>query len=77
MFLKETYKFILTGTDVASRYKVAKPLRTKKLSEVAFLLGAIYKKGGAFKYPKVFQCNNGPEFKGEVAKLLEKHNIDI
>ena len=77
VFEGNMYKFILTGTDVASRYKVAKPLRTKKSSEVAFLLGAIYKKGGAFKYPKVFQCNNGPEFKGEVAKLLEKHNIDI
>ena len=37
----------------------------------------IYKKGGAFKYPKVFQCDNGPEFKGEAAKLLEKHNVDI
>ena len=37
----------------------------------------IYKKGGAFKYPKVFQCDNGSEFKGEAAKLLEKHNVDI
>ena len=30
-----------------------------------------------FKYPKVFQCDNGPEFKSEVTNLLEKHNIDI
>ena len=37
----------------------------------------MYKKGGTFKYPKVFQRNNGPEFKGEVTKLLEKHNLDI
>ena len=37
----------------------------------------IYKKGSVFKYPKVFQCDNGPEFKSEVINLLEKHNIDI
>ena len=71
-------KYILSGVDIASRYKVAKPLATKKSSEVAFLLGVIYKKkGGLFKYPKVFQIDNGSEFKGEVAKLLEKHNVDI
>ena len=26
---------------------------------------------------KVFQCDNGSEFKNEVTKLLEKHNVDI
>ena len=41
------------------------------------MLEAIYKKGGAFKYPKVFQCDNGAKFKCEVTKLLEKHNVDI
>ena len=30
-----------------------------------------------FKYPRVFQCDNGREFKSEVTKLLEKHNVDI
>ena len=44
---------------------------------VAFVLEAIYKKGGVFKYPKMFQCHNGPEFKNEVTKLLEKHNAEI
>ena len=77
LFEGNTYKYILTGIDVASRYKVARPLRTKKSSEVAFVLEAIYKKGGVFKYPKVFQCDNGSEFKNEVTKLLEKHNVDI
>ena len=43
-FEGNTYKYILTGIDVTSRYKVARPLRTKKLSEVAFVLEAIYKK---------------------------------
>ena len=77
-FLKETRTSIFfLGIAVASRYKVAIPLRTKKSSEVAFVLEAIYKKGGVFKYPKVFQCDNGPEFKNEVTYLLEKHNFDI
>ena len=41
------------------------------------MLEAIYKKGGVFKYPKVFQCDNGSEFKSEVAKSFEKHKTDI
>ena len=77
LFEGNIYKYILTGINVASRYKVSRPLRTKNSSEVAFLLEAIYKKGGVFKYPKVFQCDNGSEFKNEMAKLLEKHNVDI
>ena len=77
LFEGNTYKYILTGIDVVSRYKVSRLLRTKKSSEVAFVLEAIYKKGGVFKYPKVFQCDNGSEFKNEVTKLLEKHNVDI
>ena len=77
LFEGNIYKYILTGINVASRYKVSRPLRTKNSSEVAFFLEAIYKKGGVFKYPKVFQCDNGSEFKNEVARLLEKHNVDI
>ena len=38
---------------------------------------AIYKKGGAFKYPQAFQIDNGSEFKNKVTKLLEKHNVEI
>ena len=64
IFLKETrtsikYTSILTGMDVASRYKVARPLKNKKSSKVAFVLEAIYKKCVVFKYPKAFQCDNG------------------
>ena len=76
-FEENTYKYVLTGIDVASIYKVARPLRTKKSSKVAFVLEAIYKKGGVFKYPKIFQCNNGSELKKEVTKLLEKHHVEI
>ena len=78
VFEGNTYKYILSGIDVASGYKIAKSRTTKKSSAVAFVLGAIYKKkGGLFKYPKVFQIDNGSEFKGEVTKLLEKQNVDI
>ena len=77
VFEGNTYKYILTGVNVVSRYKVARPLRTKKSSEVAFVLEVIYKKGEVFKCPKVFQCDNGPEFKNKVTKLLEKHNAGI
>ena len=77
LFEGNTYKYILTGIDIASRYRAARALKTKKSSEVAFMLEAIYKKSGVFKYPKVFQCDNGLEFKNEVTKLLEKHNVDI
>ena len=76
VFEGNTYKYILKGIDIASRYKVARTLRTKKPSEVAFVLEAIYKKGGILKHPWHTQVN-GSEFKGKVAKLLEKHNVDI
>ena len=77
LFEGNTYKYILRGIDVTSRYKVARSLRTKKSSEVVFVLGAIYKKCGVLKYPKAFQCDNGSEFKNEVTKLLEKHHAEI
>ena len=76
-FEGSTYKYILTAIDGASRYKVARPLRTKKSREVAFVLGEIHKKVGVFNYPKTYQCDNGSEFKNEVTKLLEKHNVEI
>ena len=63
LFEGNTYKYILTGLDVASRYKVARPLKTRKSSEVAFVFEAIYKKGGVFKYSKTFQYDNGSKFK--------------
>ena len=72
IFEGNMHKYILTGVDVASKFKIARALRTKKPSQVAILL-----EGGMFKYPKVFQCDNGSEFKSEVTKLLEKHIVDI
>ena len=77
VFEGNTYKYLLTDFDAASRYKVARALDTKKASKVAFVLEARYKKGGVFKYREVFHCDNGSEFKSDVRRLLEKHDVDI
>ena len=70
------YKYILARIDAASRYKVARPLRTKQAKDVAEMIAEIYKVG-PLTYPKIFQCDNESEFKGEVTKMLEKHGVKI
>ena len=70
------YKYILAVNDAASRYKVARPLRTKQACDVAEMIADIYKVG-PLTYPKIFQCDNGSKFKGEVTKMLEKHEVKI
>ena len=70
------YKYILAGIDAASRYKVARPLRTKQARDVAEMIADIYKVG-PLTYPKIFQCDNGSEFKREVTKMLEKNEVKI
>ena len=63
VFKVKTYKYILTGVDVALRYKDARTFKTKEASEVASALKGMYKKAGVFKYPQIFQCDNGFELK--------------
>ena len=70
------YKYILAVIDAASRFKVARPLRTKQVRDVAEMIADIYKVG-ALMYPKIFQCDNGSEFKGDVTKMLEKNEVKI
>ena len=70
------YKYILAGIDAASRYKVARPLRAKQGCDVAEMIADIYKVR-PLMYPKIFQCDNGSEFKGEMTKMLEKHEVKI
>ena len=70
------YKYILAGTDAASRFKVSRPLRTKQARDVTEMIADIYKVG-PLKYPKIFQCDNGSEFKGDVTKMLEKNEVKI
>ena len=62
------YKYILAGIDAASRFKVVRPLRTKQARDVAEMIADIYKVG-PLTCPKIFQCDNGSEFKGDVTRL--------
>ena len=73
---RSKHKNILAGIDAASRYKVARPLRTKQACDVAEMIADIYKVG-PLKFPKIFQCDNGSEFKGDVTKMLEKNEVKI
>ena len=70
------HKYILSGIDVASRYKVARLLRSKQAKDAAAMIADIYKVG-PLTYPRIFQCDNGSEFKAEVTKMLEKHKVKI
>ena len=70
------YKYILAGINATSRYKVARPLRTKQAHDVAEMIADIYKVG-PLMYPSTFQCDNSSKFKGEVTKMLEKHEVKI
>ena len=66
---RNKHKYILSGIDVAFRYKVVRPLRTKQAKDMAEMIADIYKIG-PLTYPKIFQCDNGSKFKAEVTKLL-------
>ena len=70
------YKYILARIDAASRFKVARPMRTKQARDVAEMIADIYKVG-PLTCPKIFQCDNGSEFKADVTKLLEQHEVKI
>ena len=69
------FQYILSGIDVASRFKVARPLRTKQAKDVAEMIADIYKVG-LLTYHETFQCDNGSEFKAEVTKMLEKQRLN-
>ena len=53
-----------------------RPLRTKQVRDVAEMIADIYKIG-PLTYPKIFHCDNGSEFKGDVTKMLEKNEVKI
>ena len=48
----------------------------KQVRDVAEIIADIYKVG-PLTYPKIFQCDNGSEFKGDVSKMLEKNEVKI
>ena len=73
---QNTYKYTLQVIDVASRYKVSRPLKTKKASEVADMLKDVYKKG-PLRYPQELHVDNGTEFKADVLKLMKEHDVKV
>ena len=73
---RKTFKYALTVVDVATRYKEADPLTTKKAKEVASALERIYSRG-PLKWPKLLQVDLGREFMGAVNQLLSKHNVEV
>ena len=70
------YKYILAGTDAASRFKVMRLLRMKQMRDMAEMIVDIYKVG-PLTYPSTFQCDNGTKFKGEVMKMLAQHEVKV
>lgn len=67
VFEGNTYKHILTGVDVVSRYKLLKLLGPRK--QVRFHLSLK-------QYIRRVVClNNRPKFKSDVTNLLQKHKF--
>ena len=73
---QNTYKYALNVVDIASGYKVSRPLRTKQAKEVADMFKDIYKKG-PLRYPEELHVDSGTEFKGEVLKLMKEHDVPV
>ena len=55
---------------------VSRPLRKKQAKDVAEMIADIHKVG-SLTYLEIFQYDNDREFKGEVTKLLAKHEVMI
>ena len=75
-FKKKTYKYALNIVDVASRYKGSYQLTTKNSKEVAQAFQWIYE-NTPLTYPKTLIIDDGKEFYGDKAKLMEKHDVMI
>ena len=73
---QNTYKYTLNVIDIASGYKVSRPLRTKQASEVAEMFKDIYKKG-PLKYPEKLHVDSGTEFKSNVLSLMKEHEVEV
>ena len=75
-FKRKTYKYALNIVDVASRYKGYYQLTSKYAKEVAQAFQWIYE-NTPLTYPKTLIIDEGSEFRGDVTKLMEKHDVII
>ena len=73
---RKVYKYALTVVDVASRYKAAEPLTSKKSDEVSKAFQRIYRHG-PLKWLQLLQVDPGREFMGSVTKVMENNKTDI
>ena len=60
--------------DVFSRYIYLRPLTSKSSAEVASVLLKIFSDAGP---PRRLQSDQGAEFKGAIAQLMEAMQVDI
>ena len=68
------YRYILTVQDIFSRFLWLRPMSRKKSSVVAHELMTIYREHGP---PKILQCDNGGEFKGNTTTVCKKIGIKV
>jgi len=68
------YQWILHIRDHFSKFSCAYPLKSKESMEVAIALMVWI---GQFGPPKILQCDNGNEFKGEVLRIVESYRITL
>ena len=75
-YKRKTYKYVLCVVDVASRYKSAYQLTSKRSKETAEAFDWIYA-NTELRFPKTLICDDGKEFYGDVTKLMNEHDVII
>ena len=73
---RKVCKYAFTVTDVASRYKEAEPITSKKSDEVAQAFQKIYRRS-PLTWPKMLQVDPRREFMEAVTKEMENHKTYI
>ena len=71
---KSGSKYILCVIDIASRFKAARPLKSKNADTILSALKAIYGKKSPLKFPHEMMVDPGSEFRGIVAKWFEDNS---
>ena len=72
----EGYRYALVCVDIHSRKCDAEPVKDKTSDSIIKGYKNIYKRG-IVKIPKVMHVDSGTEFKGDVAKYLEKLGVKV
>ena len=70
------WKYILTVVDYYSRRVFLRPLKAQKAVNVRDALISIVA-NDTKTYPRILQCDNGGEFKGETSDWMREHNISV